>query len=180
VAWNTSGYDDFAASVAGIENPLAVEVRLDPAVNGGANILCVYTGTVILGKLLKGGGEVSPSTGDWIRGVVNITIPTAPRRWTFIPLPPETIPEETVFTYLFSGTVVASLASIFNRNVANNAGWAVDGAHLYAAGNKDEGLRIEAKLAVRDSDGFLHRVSYQATALGKTPARPLVLDPSPT
>ncbi|MGH8527700.1 MAG: hypothetical protein ACREXY_26840 [Gammaproteobacteria bacterium] len=175
MAWNTSGYKDFAARIDGIENPLSVEIPLDPAVNGGANILCVYTGTVMLGKFFKGGVEVSPSTGNWIRGTALITIPTAPRRWTFIPLPPETIPGETPFTYLFGGTVVVSLASIFNKNVANNAGWAVDGADLYAAGHKDEGLRIETKLALRDSDGFLYRISYQATALGKAPQRPVVV-----
>jgi hypothetical protein len=178
VAWNTTGYDDFFARVDGIENPLTLEMPIDPAVNHGANVLCVYTGTVILGQLFRGGTPFTPSSGQWSRGIAQIRIPTAPRRWTFIPLPPETIPSDSVFTFLVGGTVVASLASIFNRNVANNAGWAVDGADLQALGHEVEGLQIEAKLAVRDSDGFLHRISYQVTALGRGPRLPPVLDPT--
>ena len=110
---------------------------------------------------------------------MQFTIPTPGRRWTFIPL--EGIPQESNshFTYFYGGTVVVSLASIFNKNVANNAGWAVDGAELFALGNEVEGLRVEAKIAVRDSDGFLYRLSYQVTALGQRPG-PTVIGPSPT
>jgi hypothetical protein len=63
--------------------------------------------------------------------------------------------------------VVVSLASIYNKDVANNAGWAVDGADVRALAFQDQGLQIEAKIAVRDSDGYLYRVSYQVTALGR-------------
>ncbi len=172
MAFSLTGYQDFHARIDGIENPLAVEAAIDPAVNGGANILCVFTGTVVLGQLLDG---ITPltQTSQWSRGFARILIPTAPRRWTAFP---DGIPADTAFTHFAGGTVVVSLASIFNRNVASNAGWAVDGADLYPLGNQDEGLRIDAKLAVRDSDGFLYRISYQATVLGRAPRLPPIFE----
>lgn len=176
--WQTT-HKDFFAAVDGIENPLALDVRVDPAINNGANVLSIYTGTVMLGKLHGFGGTEfeGPTSSAWSRGIVQVIIPTPGRRWTFIPL--EGIPEGTPSTFFHGGTVVVSLASIFNKHVANNAGWAVDGADLQALGHEDEGLRIEAKIAVRDSDGFLYRLSYQVTALGQGPLRG-VIGPSST
>jgi len=74
---------------------------------------------------------------------------------------------------------VLSLASIFNLNVATNAGWAVDGAGVYALGYEEDGLEVVAAIAVRDSDAFLYRLSYQVTALGEGPI-PRVSPPFPT
>jgi hypothetical protein len=186
--WQTT-HKDFIAAVDGIENPLALDVRVDAASNRGADILSTYTGTLKLGKLHGFGGTefVRPSSGAWSRGIVQFDIPTPGRRWTFIPLdgiPTPTVPTHpprrgSPFTYFHGGTVVVSLASIYNKNVANNAGWAVDGADLQALGNEVEGLRVEAKIAVSDSDGFLYRLSYQVTALGQGPI-PGIVGPSPT
>jgi hypothetical protein len=58
---------------------------------------------------------------------------------------------------------VVSLASISNRNVANDAGWAVDNCRWTTYGGR---LLLQCQLAVRDSDGYIHRVAYHATALG--------------
>ena len=168
MAWDwESTHADFYASVDGIENPLSSDIRVDPAVNGGANVLSVYTGTVMVGKFNKFGPSDwdGKSSAAWSRGIVRVTVPTPGRRWTFIPL--GGIPLRSPMTFFHGGTVVASLASIYNKNVANNAGWAVDGADLQALGNEVEGLQIEAKIAVRDSDGFLYRISYQVNALGQ-------------
>jgi hypothetical protein len=176
--WETT-HSDFYAAVDGIENPLDLDVRVDPAVNGGADVLSFYTGTLMVGRLNGFGGTEfpGPSSSAWSRGIVRFRVPTPGRRWTFIPLdgipepdPDAAIPERSSpFTYFYDGTVVVSLASIYNKNVANNAGWAVDGADLQALGNEVEGLQVEAKIAVRDSDGYLYRLSYQVTALGQAP-----------
>jgi hypothetical protein len=175
LALDTSGYQDFRASVDGIENPLALDIRVDPASNDGANVCCIYTGTAKVGPLqfVQGKGL---SSGQWSRGYVEIDLPTPGRRWTFIP--ECGIPDgEYTHTFYCGGTVVVSLASIFNKNVANNAGWAVDGADLVPLGYEVDGLRIEAQLALRDSDGFLYRISYQATALGLLRTRDGFVDP---
>jgi hypothetical protein len=160
MSWNVSKYNQFLTFVEGIENPLALHVRVDPVVNQGANLLCVYTGTVILGKI-TGAGFEGPTSSDWSRGLVKFIVPTDGRIWTSR--------RDFAFkeTFLHAGTVVVSLASVFNKGVANNAGWAVDGADLQVLDIQSAGLRIEAKLAVRDSDGFIHRLSYQVTALGQ-------------
>jgi len=159
--------------VDGIENPLAVEIQVDPALNKGANVLGVYTGTALLGKLNGFGGTEfkGTSTAHWSRGQVRIRVPAPGRIWTFLPI--DGPPEGHRATFFHGGTVVASLASIYNKNVANNAGWAVDGADIQALGIQDNGLVIEAKLALRDSDGFLYRLAYQVTALGQQNPAPL-------
>ena len=178
-------YKDFYATVIGIENPLALEIHVDPASNDGAQALCFYTGTLKLSRPYPYGDFESPlkqSPDFWSRGVLEFDIPTPGRIWTFIPsegVPQPTSPTHPDLrnpgspptTYFHGGTVVLSLASIYNENVANNAGWAVDGADVYAQGNEAVGLHVVAAIAVRDSDGFLYRLSYQVTALGQsTPA----------
>lgn len=191
---DTHGYDDFVAAQGGFDNPQSLEVRIDPAINGGADILAVYTGTVLLSRVPgPGAGPFEGQSSEkWSRGVMKIHVPTPGRRWLGalpqdIPQPtqpthpglPETL--DTPFTYFLRGTVVVSLASIFNKGASKNAGWAVDGAEVYGAANEDEGLRIQAKIAVSDSDGVLYRLAYQVTALGKGPRPGIVSpDPSPT
>lgn len=173
--WDLNGYDQFFTKIAGVENPLALEVYVDPALNGGANVLCTYTGTLIIeGFIAFGSFEPLHQSSEWSRGQLQFNVPTPGRRWTFIPSEgiPASAPSDLIFYH--DGTVVASLAAIFNRNAANNAGWAVDGTDLYPLGNQDIGLRVEAKLAIRDSDGYLHRISYQVTALGQSATGRLV------
>lgn len=65
---------------------------------------------------------------------------------------------------LVDAVPVVSLASISNRGHAINAGWAVDNVR-WATYNKR--ILIQSQLAVRDSDGYIHRVAYQVTAIGK-------------
>jgi hypothetical protein len=161
-------YSDFLAPINGIENPLALEVRVDPTINNGANLLCIYTGTAMLGKLWFRDENHVQSADYWSRGQVKFLVPTPGRTWSFIP-PPGYSADDRRLTYFHGGTVVLSLASIFNKNVANNAGWAVDGADVYGLGYELSGLEILAAIAVRDSDGFLYRLSYQVTVLGKGP-----------
>ena len=74
-------------------------------------------------------------------------------------------------------TVDVHLASIANQSrVSNNIGWAVDGFSLVREKNSAGGgvvavpegrLRIKSKVAVRDKDAIIHRLSYHVTILGK-------------
>ncbi|NEA36925.1 hypothetical protein [Streptomyces sp. SID13031] len=63
---------------------------------------------------------------------------------------------------------MAALAAWFNKGNAVNAGAAVDrcGWQGEAVGELDERIRLTVKLAVSDSDGWLYRFSYTATAIG--------------
>ena len=174
--WEWGIHNEFFAPGAGFENPLSLDVRVDPAINNGADVLSVYTGTLLIGGLQEiGGSNFQLSSGRWSRGIVRFTVPTPGRRWLL--LPPGGVPDPgpvisdkpgSPYTYFHGGTVVASLASIYNRNISNNAGWAVDGAHVFTD-EKAEGIAVEAKIAIRDSDGYLYRLAYQVTALGQGP-----------
>lgn len=59
---------------------------------------------------------------------------------------------------------VASLAAVANDGTAVNEGYAADNVNWAVYNNR---VLLVVSLAVRDSDGFTIRVSYQATALGQ-------------
>jgi hypothetical protein len=70
-------------------------------------------------------------------------------------------------------SVSAAPASIFNRNTAVNAGWAVDTCNTEwdlgepaSSGNLLGSIRLYLNLAVRDTDGILYRISYDFRAVG--------------
>ena len=62
-----------------------------------------------------------------------------------------------------------TLASIFNDGPADYAGWAVDDTtwNTTTPGELGKQLLLKSNLALRDSDGFIRRLSYHVTALGK-------------
>ncbi|HEX8082668.1 MAG TPA: hypothetical protein VF529_00150 [Solirubrobacteraceae bacterium] len=62
---------------------------------------------------------------------------------------------------------MAAFGSIANDQNATNAGWAVD--EVTWEGEVNDTIRLRAKLAVRDTDGMILRLTYTATAIG-TPA----------
>ena len=65
---------------------------------------------------------------------------------------------------------MAAFGAGFNRGTAINAGWAVDEAWVEIASGQTgpaEGLDVHIRVAVSDTDGFLFRVSYQVTLLGR-------------
>ncbi len=73
-------------------------------------------------------------------------------------------------------TVDIHLASISNWDVAKNTGWAVNNYSLrrfnnYLGGGKvvvpNGSLVLDTKIAVRDIDAYIHRLSYHVTILGK-------------
>jgi hypothetical protein len=66
---------------------------------------------------------------------------------------------------------VVSLSSIMNVNVANNAGWAVDTVDVTFDDSPGPPpgvqVRLTCGLAVRDSDGWMFRVNYHVTTIGR-------------
>jgi hypothetical protein len=76
---------------------------------------------------------------------------------------------------LTGGWVVdVQLASLFNRNQALNTGWAVNEFRLVTSDSHDRlvaavngKLKILAEVAVRDSDAFIHKLSYHVTIVGR-------------
>jgi hypothetical protein len=61
---------------------------------------------------------------------------------------------------------IVTLSSIANDNTATNAGWAVDEFSVPDTQAR-RSLRITAKLAVRDADGFILRLGYAAHVIGE-------------
>lgn len=76
-------------------------------------------------------------------------------------------------------TRVVSPSSMFNINVANDAGWAVDRVDLTYISQTPgpAGVRVELRcgLAVSDSDGILYRVNYHVTTIGRLASEPGVV-----
>jgi len=157
---DTTGYEDFGLGLglSDISHPQGTEVRIDPALNGGADVVATYTGYVLMGQ--KG------ASGNWLRGNLRFPVQTFGRKWY------AELFQGPGWTLFHDGSVTLSLAAIFNKNVANNAGWAVDAAiariHVPHPSQGKPHLVVEALLAVSDNDGILYRLAYQVTALGRT------------
>jgi hypothetical protein len=145
---DTSGYSGFSIRLgpADVETPQALEIRVDPAANNGADLTCIYTSVLRFAAI----GE---SENAWLRGSLVGRLPTLGRQWSSISRGPG-------WTGFRGATAVLSLASIFNAGVANFAGWAVDAAIVepmipIGTPEPDDHLQIQALLAVRDVDGIL-------------------------
>jgi hypothetical protein len=69
------------------------------------------------------------------------------------------------------GTVpVVSMSSVMNVGVANNAGWAVDNVTItdyLSPGINGFQVELRCRLAVRDTDGWMFRVNYHVTSIGR-------------
>ena len=158
---DTTGYTSFSVDlgVADVAEPQALEVRIDPALNDDADVLCVYTGTLML--------EVQGTAQqNWTRGNLVARVPTPGRLWQ-----PASADHGSGWTTFRDGSVVVSLASIYNAGVSNYAGWAVDAARVEAVAPQgalppEDHVQIQALLAVRDIDGILFRLAYNVTAVG--------------
>jgi hypothetical protein len=76
-------------------------------------------------------------------------------------------------------TVVVSPSSMFNIDVANYAGWAVDRVDVKYFGQipGPPGVQVLLRcgLAVSDADGILYRVNYQVTTIGQLASEPGVV-----
>ena len=128
-----------------------------PASHSGKNFeLFIFSGIAIFDKL-KGTGS------SWVGGnaiieakykIIAQSNAILPRYWT----------------------VDIHLASISNWDVAHNTGWSVNDYSLRRYDNNLGGARVvvsngslvlDTKIAVRDIDAYIHRLSYHVTILGK-------------
>lgn len=138
--------------------------------------------------------------GDWLRETLQI-LPdmNGPLQFVIsrfsIPVPTnpgyaiQGLSQITPFFQLEEWSPFASLGSIFDKNQAMNAGFAVDtwrpspfltlsANGLPTISQVFQGIRVD--IAVRDTDAVLHRVNYHITLLGKIVfAKPFV-DPCQT
>jgi hypothetical protein len=78
------------------------------------------------------------------------------------------------WTGVRGNVVVVSPSSMFNKNVANDAGWAVDRVNVtyFSQYPGPPGVRVELRcgLAVSDTDGILYRVNHHLTTIGQLAA----------
>jgi hypothetical protein len=131
-------------------------LRIPTPETGANHELFIFSGIAIFGNQLKGTGSSWDGGTAFIHANYQNVIPSnraiLTRQWV----------------------VDVHLASIFNANVANNTGWAVDNYSLTLIENPDGTLLsvaggilvLRAEIAVRDIDAFLHRLSYQVTIQG--------------
>ena len=111
--------------------------------------LWVGSGVAVLNPPFIGGPGADANPGAWRRDSLEFTIGSA---WDSIDMVVPAI----------------SPASIENQGTSINAGWAVDEI-MWATVRSPGGLRIglSARITVRDTDGVINRVTFQATALGR-------------
>jgi hypothetical protein len=64
------------------------------------------------------------------------------------------------------GTAFATLSAIYNDNVANDAGWAIDAFRLVNLRTLLPHAILEVDTAVRDTDGYILRLGYNIAMLG--------------
>ena len=126
-----------AVSLKRIDNPQEIEV----VVSGprSANRLFIYTGTAVF--------DFKGRSKKWKRDSISFRVGRK-----FAP------------GQFHKAIATANIASASNDYAANFAGWAVDS--IDADWDDDSGkMNVTAQLAVRDSDGYLHRLGYQVTVL---------------
>ena len=110
---------------------------------------------------------VCTQKADWHRDTLQIVLDNDIRRAlasTGLPNPP------AGFHMMFLAEQYATfggLNSIFDKNAADNAGFAVDSFMPPFDGDSFRVLGMTMDVAVQDSDAILYRVGYQLTAVGQ-------------
>lgn len=155
-----------------------------PAPNNQKKFLLVLSGVVIID--LKGVSEQ-----NWRREQISIRPDMVNPIKHAITQNGVTTPPGTLGSTYFAGLDVdqwvpfAAPSSMFNRNVAHNSGHAVDTWRPNPFGNGTDLVTnqpyarffsgINVDVAVRDTDAFLHRLSYHVTLLGKIVFGPIII-----
>jgi hypothetical protein len=103
----------------------------------------------------------------WRRYLARVTLPRQGLEWVAL----DAVDPARRRVRYEGGTVSVHLASISNLHTAVNAGWAADWATPGTDGNGS--LILEIRVAVRDSDGYIHRLGYQAQVLARTFISPI-------
>jgi hypothetical protein len=60
-----------------VETPQALETRVDPTANNGADVMCIYTGVLRF-------AAIGQSETAWLRGSLVARLPTLGRQWSSI------------------------------------------------------------------------------------------------
>ena len=128
-----------AVTFEGIDSEQEMEVPVSGP--DGANKLFLYTGVAMI--FFQGTGS------DWLRDSVSFEVGRSFMESEFL-----------------RAVATASLASIANDHKAVNAGWAVDRVTVSRSASTGKTM-LTINLAVRDSDGYVHRVAYEASVLAK-------------
>ena len=133
---------------------------------GPGDLLVLYSGTALV--------TVPGAATGWNRGVVRFPVPTVNgRKWTSDPNKGAGwtfIPPHMVLDPAPNSVANGALAAIYNKSTAVNAGWAVDAAWVSVQPKgefNDDFLQFQALVAVSDVDGFIYRLSYQVSVLGR-------------
>jgi hypothetical protein len=114
--------------------------------------LWVGSGIAVLNPPFVGGPGADANPGAWRRDSLEFTIGPA---WNRIDMVVPAI----------------SLASAENQGTSINAGWAVDEVRWVRTGTPGNfRITLQARIAVRDTDGVINRVTFHATALGQLPS----------
>ena len=123
-----------------IENPQELEVEI--AGPGVINRMYIYTGIAVFHSR----GAIG---SNWLRNSISFEVG---RSFTS--------------TQFKKAIAIASLASISNVSHAVNAGWAVDKVVTGRSAITGK-TKVTLNFAIRDIDGYLHRIAYRVTVLAK-------------
>jgi len=107
--------------------------------------MAILTGYAVFNEGFKG-----RSTTEWRRDEVFV-VPPAPRA--------------PAWATLDEVAAVVVPSAIYNRGRAVDAGWAIDSCR--PALREDGLLSLICQIAVRDTDGYIFRLAYQATVIGR-------------
>jgi len=111
---------------------------------------------------------------DWLRNTYELVI-RADRAIGLLQLPPPPAGRYNAL-HLEQWVVYAGLNAVFNGNLSNNAGYAVDRFYLpagQAGGDIVSDVIVAVDLAARDNDGQVIRVGYYFMAIGSLVTRPI-------
>jgi hypothetical protein len=93
-------------------------------------------------------------SGDWKRTTLLLFLSVHPA-----------IPEDKEFRH-DAGAASVALSSVWDKNHAINAGFAVDSAVVGVGTLFARWIGVECRIAVSDKDAFLYRVAYNVTVTG--------------
>ena len=75
-----------------------------------------------------------------------------------------TPPNQQAWQSIANVAPTVSLANIFNEQLANNAGWAVNNVRWANVGGR---IQLTCQIGCSDRDGHLYRLSYFIAVIGK-------------
>jgi hypothetical protein len=153
-AWTAQSQNSSAATATTAQVPTIqpeafhTAYRLETKTGDGRDMVVQSGWAEIDGKDLKGNSD-----GTWNRK--DLAFRVGPD-WSF---------SEWVYV-----VPVVSPASIMNVGVATNAGWAVDSCDVIRVDTpalKKQHIVLKCRVGVRDADGYMFRVNYYITMVGR-------------